>query len=398
MTERVGVSRRGVLAGGAALGLGTMMGARAFAAGELSIPYSNKSLDYYFFVIQEEAVKRAVGAAGGKFQATNANFDNTRQLEQWQSLLLSQPSALISDPIDSQAIVSAIRRYNKQKIPVGIIDTPADGGDVAITVSFDNFKGGVMAAEQIVERLVAKHGSPKGVVLNCYGALASVAWRLRKEGMDSVFAKYPEITYLARPTEGQLEQMLSVTLSTLSEYPNLDAVHAPSDSPSRGIVTALQQKDRWKKVGEEGHVIFVNIDGTHMCWSREHRAEPSFCVDSGRRLPDPAHAVGKHVGHEDVRQAVFVEVNNLETADAWRGSGRKTNGYRRQEIDLLSNGGFGRAFFRLRFASALKKMFEHLTDRGAGLVCLVEQYEQRDAEQDEGDLQAWRQHGSLLAG
>ena len=51
------------------------------------------------------------------------------------------------------------------------------------------------------------------------------------------------------------------TLSTLSEFPQLDAVHAPSDSPSRGIVTALQQRDRWKKVGEEGHVIFVNIDG-----------------------------------------------------------------------------------------------------------------------------------------
>ena len=200
MIERVGVSRRSLLAGGAALGLGAMMGPGAFAQAGLSSPYSNKSLDYYFFVIQEEAVKRAVAAASGKFQATNANFDNTRQLEQWQSLLLSQPSALISDPIDSQAIVSAIRRYNQKGIPVGIIDTPADGGDV-------------------------------------------------------------EITYLARPTEGQLEQMLAVTLSTLSEYPDLDAVHAPSDSPSRGIVTALQQKDRWKKVGEEGHVIFVNIDG-----------------------------------------------------------------------------------------------------------------------------------------
>ena len=79
--------------------------------------------------------------------------------------------------------------------------------------------------------------------------------------MDAVFAEYPEINYLARPTEGQLDQMLAVTLSTLSEYPDLDAVHAPSDSPSRGIATALQQKDRWKKVGEDGHVIFVNIDG-----------------------------------------------------------------------------------------------------------------------------------------
>lgn len=255
------VSRRSVLAGGVVLGLGAMLGRTAMAQSALSIPYANKSLDYYFFVIQQESVKRAVEALSGSFQATNASFDNTRQLEQWQSLMLSRPSAIISDPIDSQAIVSAIRRYNQKKIPVGIIDTPADGGDVAITVSFDNFKGGVMAAEEIVKRLVQKHGSPKGTVLNCYGALASVAWRLRKEGMDSVFAKYPNIKYLARPTEGQLEKMLAVTLSTLSEYPDLDAVHAPSDSPSRGIVTALQQKNCWKKIGEPGHIIFINIDG-----------------------------------------------------------------------------------------------------------------------------------------
>lgn len=255
------VTRRNVLAGGAVLGLSAVLGRHVMAANTLSIPYANKSLDYYFFVIQEEAVKRAVQAHSGAFQATNASFDNSRQLEQWQSLMLSQPSAIISDPIDSQAIVSAIRRYNRQKIPVGIIDTPADGGDVAITVSFDNFNGGVMAAEEIVKRLTQKYGSPKGTVLNCYGALASVAWRLRKEGMDSVFTKYPEIKYLARPTDGQLDKMLAVTLSTLSEYPELDAVHAPSDSPSRGIVTALQQKNCWKKVGEKGHVIFINIDG-----------------------------------------------------------------------------------------------------------------------------------------
>ena len=258
------MTRRGLLKAGGALGIaagaGALLGRTAWAD-EGFIPYSNKSFDYYFFVIQEEAVKRAVAANEMRFQATNASFDNTRQLEQWQSLMLSQPSAIVSDPIDSQAIVSAIRRYNMKNIPVGIIDTPADGGDVAITVSFDNRLGGVMAAQEIVKRLTEKHGSPRGTVLNCFGALQSVAWRLRKEGMDEEFAKYPDINYLARPTEGALDQMLSVTLSTLSEFPDLDAVHAPSDSPSRGIVTALQQKDRWKKAGEDGHVIFVNIDG-----------------------------------------------------------------------------------------------------------------------------------------
>jgi len=235
------------------------------------IPFSNKSLDYYFFVIQEEAVKRAVQARQWEFQATNASFDNTRQLEQWQSLMLKNPAGMVCDPIDSQAIVSAIARYKAKKIPVAIIDTPADGGDVDITVSFDNRLGGEMAAKEIIKRLTQKHGSPKGVVLNCFGALQSVAWRLRKEGMDAEFAKYPDIKYLTRPTEGQLEQMLSVTLATLSEYPNLDAVHAPSDSPARGIATALQQRGRWKKTGEDGHVIFVNIDGEPVAlnWIKE---------------------------------------------------------------------------------------------------------------------------------
>lgn len=272
MAEKLSMNRRQLLQTGAAAGAASMLGGAAFAQDRVFLPYSNKSLDYYFFVIQEESVKRAVEAKSWEFQSTNANFDNTQQLAQWQSLMLRDPSAIISDPIDSQAIVSAIKRYNKRKIPVGIIDTPAaPGADVAITVSFDNYIGGQTAAQEIIKRLIEKHGEPRGTVLNCFGALQSVAWRLRKEGMDAEFAKYPNINYLARPTEGALDKMLSVTLSTLSEFPDLDAVHAPSDSPSRGIVTALKQKDRWKKIGEDGHVIFVNIDGEPVAlnWIKE---------------------------------------------------------------------------------------------------------------------------------
>jgi len=254
--------RRLLQASAAALGASSLAASRwAHAQRAPFVPYSNKSLNYYFFVILEEAVKRAVAAHQWEFQATNANFDNKRQPEQWQSLMLKNPAAIVCDPIDSQAIVSAIRRYKARKIPVALVDTPADGGEVDITVSFDNRLGGEMAAREIVRALIKKYGSPKGTVLNCFGALQSVAWRQRKEGMDAVFAQYPDIQYLARPTEGQLEQMLAVTLATLSEYPNLDAVHAPSDSPSRGIVTALQQRGRWKKTGEDGHMIFINIDG-----------------------------------------------------------------------------------------------------------------------------------------
>lgn len=254
-------NRRTILKGMAATSVLAATSGLARGNERVFVPFSNKSVAYYFFVTQQEAVKRAVLNQGWNFAATNAKFETARQLRQWRTLLLKDPSALISDVIDSKAIISQIRRYNQHGVPVAIIDTPAAGGDVAITVSFDNYQGGVMAAKEIVERLKKKYSAAKGVVLNCYGALESVAWRLRKEGFDAEMAKYPDITLLDRPTEGLLKNMLSVTLSTLSEWPNLDAVHAPSDSPSRGIATALKKKGRWKKRDEDGHVIFVNIDG-----------------------------------------------------------------------------------------------------------------------------------------
>ncbi len=246
--------------GAAALAAG-MVGP-AIAADKPLLGFSNKSLDFYFFRILQEAAKRAAEAQGWDFQAVNANFDNTTQIQQWSSLLLKRPIAMLGDTVDSQAMVSAVKKSNTAKVPVGMVDSLTTGGDVAISVAFDNNQGGVMAAESVIDLLKKKYnGQAKGIVLNCYGSLKSDAWRARKEGWDATFAKYPDIRLLNRPTEGLLKNMLSVTVDTLSEFPNLDAVHAPSDTPARGVVTALQQKGKWHKVGDPQHVIFVTIDG-----------------------------------------------------------------------------------------------------------------------------------------
>lgn len=54
--------------------------------------------------------------------------------------------------------------------------------------------------------------------------------------------------------------MLSVTLSTLSEYPDLDAVHALRIPLSRYRHCAATERPL-EEDREAGHVIFVNIDG-----------------------------------------------------------------------------------------------------------------------------------------
>ena len=119
-----------------------------------------------------------------------------------------------------------------------------------------------MAAEAIVAALKKKYGAPErhGAQLLRRVAIGRVAAAQGRHGGDvqAVSAISNHQPADRRPAE---EHAVGHARRRFPNIPDLDAVHAPSDSPARGIVTALQQKGKWKKVGEQGHVIFVNIDG-----------------------------------------------------------------------------------------------------------------------------------------
>lgn len=228
---------------------------------EKSIVYSNKSLGYYFFVVCQESVKRTAEAAGFKFDAAIAEFDSAKQTSQFMNFVAQKPAAIVTDPIDSEGLIDAINKADAAGIPVAVIDTPTSGGKVAVTVAFDNKIAGIMAAQEIVKRLKEKYGEEKGLVVNIYGAMSSWAWRLRKEGFEEEIKKHPKITYLDVPGEGDMTKTHDALVNILAKYPNIDAVHCPSDTPARGMAEALKQKNKWFKSGEKDHVIFVTIDG-----------------------------------------------------------------------------------------------------------------------------------------
>lgn len=228
---------------------------------EKFVVFPHKSINYYFHIIVHESVKRAVEARGWKFQSVVADFDSDRQINQFINFIPMKPDAIISNPIDSDALVDVINKAADNEIPVCIVDTPTTGGNVTVTVSFDNFLAGKMAAEEIILRLKEKYGKARGTVFNAYGYLNSMAYRLRKKGFESVIKQYPNIRYISMPGEGDLAKTHDVFVKALEEYKEIDAVHCPSDTPARGIVEALKQIDRWKKINESEHIIFVTIDG-----------------------------------------------------------------------------------------------------------------------------------------
>ena len=271
-------SRRSLLAGGLGLAAGGLLSACSSGSGSGSSgssggdsAFANKGMDYFFFVVQSEAIKRASEELNYTFKTTDANQDASAQYNNWNSALLQRPAWIIADPVDSEGLAPMTTKAEQQKIPVGIVDTPLTKGKADITVSFDNRRGGEMAAERTVELLQAKYGRPQGIVLNGYGALSSVAWRQRKEGFEDVLSQYPDIQVIARPTEGAETSARDIAASTLAEFPQLDAAHAPSDSITRGIVTSLRQAGRAVPAGQPGHVILTSIDGEpqSLAWARE---------------------------------------------------------------------------------------------------------------------------------
>lgn len=224
------------------------------------IAFAHKSVNSYFYTIMNEAVKRAVEDKGWVFESSVADYDPMRQNQQIVNFINQLPDAIITTAIDSIAIEEVIRRGNEAGIPMCTIDTNAVGGTLAIDVSFDNYRAGQLAAESIVEQLIKKYGEARGTVFNAYGELSSNAWRLRKDGFEEVLSQYPEIEYIPRATEGRPELVKVELLKLINSGKYIDAVHAPSEHPGRGLVEALQESEHWFPFWEEGHVILVTID------------------------------------------------------------------------------------------------------------------------------------------
>jgi ABC-type sugar transport system substrate-binding protein len=232
------------------------------------IVYANKSLDYYFWSVCQTGLQKIAEEKGWGFEAADAKNDPATQFDQIVNFINQKPDAILSDPIDSEGLIAAVDQAVAAGIPVGIIDTPLTGGEVAVTVAFDNFEAGNLAAEAILKGLKAKNGEEKGTLYYALGAMSSDAWRLRREGLEDTLGigedgkttKY-DITYYADPAEGDPMKTQDFLVNRLSTGETIDAVHAPSDNPGMGLVAALKSEKKWVKKDDPNHVVVVTIDG-----------------------------------------------------------------------------------------------------------------------------------------
>lgn len=223
--------------------------------------YANKGMDFFFFVMLAEAIKRQSEALGYRYNSTDAKQDSSQQFNQAKTLLVQKPKLMVVNTVDSGAWAPIAQQTKSAKIPFGAVDSLVTDGEIDFQVAFDNSMAGTLAAKKTLELLKARYGSEKGQVFNGYGALSSAAWNARKIAFEAEMAKYPDVQLISRPTNGSETTARQVAGATLREFPKLDAIHGPSDSITRGFITAMDTAGRLKKVGQDGHIIVTTIDG-----------------------------------------------------------------------------------------------------------------------------------------
>lgn len=227
-------------------------------ANKITIAVIPKGTTHVFWKSVEAGARKAGAEMGADitFKGPLKESDRAQQISIVQQFVSEGTSAIVLAPLDDTALVKPVNEAKAKKIPVVIIDSALKGKagtDFASFVATDNFKGGVLAGEQLAKVL---KGRGKVVLLRYNEGSASTTDR--EAGFLSVMKKNPGISMLvdnryAGATAGEAK---SAALDMADKLQEADAVFAPNESSALGMLLALRQ------TGLASKITFVGFDAS----------------------------------------------------------------------------------------------------------------------------------------
>ena len=223
-----------------------------------TIGYSAMDMGNPFFEIIKENLEREAAKAGYDLIVEDAGTDVKAQAEHLEAFIAKRVAAIVLNPCDSISAGPIIKKANKQGIPVFTCDTQcvAEGIKIAGHVGTDNFGGGKLAGEAMVEVLGESGGK---VFIVDYKAESCV---LRVEGFLEVINAHNEgrergrIEIVGQQDGGGNQSLGFLAASAaIQANPDLAGLFAINDPSGIGAYTALEQ------AGKTQQVTIVAFDG-----------------------------------------------------------------------------------------------------------------------------------------
>ncbi|NUQ06653.1 MAG: substrate-binding domain-containing protein [Anaerolineae bacterium] len=193
-----------------------------------------------FFATLVSGAQDAAERAGVAIVAVDAANSAETQGEQMGTLIEQGVDALLVNPVDSDAIVSAIEAANAAGIPVFTVDRSANGGDIVAHIASDNLAGGRMAGDYLAEAI-----GEEGSVVELKGIEGTSAAQQRGAGFNEAIAVFPNITIIAAEIANfSREEGKTVFAAILEANADIDGVFAHNDEMILGAIEAAREAER----------------------------------------------------------------------------------------------------------------------------------------------------------
>ena len=219
------------------------------------IGYSVYDMQQPYWQEYARGVEEAALAASYEFILSDQKSSQETQVSGSMDLINQGVSALVVSPVQPSALPSIADAAHEAKIPMIVGDVGAEGDYDAFVLS-DNYEGGVLAAQYMVEKLKDVEGTKEVLVIELHPG--SAVGEARAKGFTDEMAKYDDFEVVASLNGNDtVEGGLSVTNDTLSANPNLAGIYACNDPEAVGAAQAL------KTAGKNGvsDVLLVGFNG-----------------------------------------------------------------------------------------------------------------------------------------
>ena len=216
-----------------------------------------------YYTAMVDAIQEKADEMGIEIVLLIAENDTTKQNQQMENLIAQQVDAIICNPEDGTAIAAAVTKAMDAGIPVVMVDRDVEGAEPSKRIINDSYA----LAKELVEWFAASDNAQNlteplntlimvGSMSDSYAVNCLNAHREVVEANPDIFNLVAEI-----PGDWNQDTALKGIQNALSANPDIDLIITPSDMYLPPINSALEQIDRWKPIGEEGHVMILSMDG-----------------------------------------------------------------------------------------------------------------------------------------
>lgn len=205
--------------------------------------------------------KKTCDEQGWKYVFFDANNDAEKQAKDFQDLINMKVDVIMTVPCDSAALSDSVIAANAAGIPVVMMDRSVEEGDFLCLVQSDNEPHGYESGVAMYKAAQAQ-GVEKLKVIELLGDMATSAGQERHAGFERAAKEFGFEIVQSLAANWDSDQGYAAVMDGFTAHPDANALFLPSDNCyASAAVSALEQLNMLKKVGEEGHIIITCVDG-----------------------------------------------------------------------------------------------------------------------------------------